>query len=109
LLEEDGLPGLALGLALTCLFALCLLQLQLDVGGLAELFGVDGVGDAGPELEGLVGQLLLLRGQNLGGDIERLDVDNKVLLLGGYRFLPRLAHEKICAEQVDLRLAWGPE
>lgn len=86
-LEEDGLEGGLVGLALAGLFTLGLLELDLDLGGLAELFGKDGVGHAAPELERFVGELRFLGREDLGGNVERLDIDNGVLLLDRDSFL----------------------
>lgn len=80
--KKDGLEGGAVLLALAGLLALGLLELELDVGGLGELLAVDGVGDTGPEMEGLVGGLLVVGGQDLGGDVQGAVVDDEVLVLG---------------------------
>lgn len=86
-LEEDGLEGGAVALALAGLFTLGLLEVELDGGGLGELLGVDGVGDAGPEGQGLVGGLLFVGREDLGRDVERVDVDNDMLVFGRDGFL----------------------
>lgn len=86
-LEEDGLEGGLVGLALAGLFTLGLLELDLDLGGLAELFGEDCVGHAAPEFERLVEELRFPGREDLGGNVERLDIDNGVLLFDRYSFL----------------------
>jgi len=82
LVEEDGLPRLAPGLARARLDALRLLELHLDGRGLGELPGVDGVRDAAPELERLVRELLFPRRQGFGRHEEGAYVDDGVLLRG---------------------------
>lgn len=89
--EEDGLEGLTGALALAGLFALRLLELELDVGGLAVLLGVDGVGDARPEAQRLVGRLLVLGGYDLGSDVEGRGIDDDVLVFRGDVFLDRVS------------------
>lgn len=80
--KVKGLVDLAGALALARLDALGLLELLLDGGGLGELLGVDGLGDVAPKGEGLVGRLLLLWREDLGGDLQRRRVDDGILLLG---------------------------
>jgi hypothetical protein len=92
-LEEDRLVGDTVLLALPGLFALCLLELELDVGGLGELLGVDGVGDTGPKVQRLVGRLFVVGGYDLGGDVEGTDIDDNVLILGRDRFLRVVSRE----------------
>lgn len=87
LLEKDGLELGPRALAVAGLFALCLLEVLLDGGGLGELLGVDGVRDAAPELERLVGQLLLHGREGLGGDAEGADVDDGGACFLGVRVL----------------------
>lgn len=91
LLEEDGLEDLARPLALAGLLALLFLELNLDRRRLGELLGVDGLGDARPELEGLVLELLLGWGENLGGNIQGAEVDDCVAGLEGMRILRKSA------------------
>lgn len=79
-LEEDGLKGCAVLLALSSLFSLGLFELELDVGGLGELFRVDGVGDSGPEVQGLVGGLLLVGWEEFRRHVEGGDVDDDMLV-----------------------------
>lgn len=85
--KVDGLVRLAGALARAGLDALGLLELLLDGGGLGELLGMDGLGDAAPEGEGLVGGLLVVGGEDLGGDLEGGRVDDGILLFGGNSFL----------------------
>ena len=85
--EKDGLPGLLVLFALAGLFALLFLELDLEIGGFGELFGVDGFGHATPESERLVGELLVFWGEDFGGDVEGGNVYDCVLVLWGYRFL----------------------
>lgn len=80
--KVKGLVDLASALALARPNALGLLELLLDSGGLGEVLGVNGLGDVAPEGEGLVGRLLLLGREDLGGDLERRRVDDGILLLG---------------------------
>lgn len=80
--KVKGLVDLAGAVALARLDALGLLELLLDGGGLGELLGVDGLCDVAPEGEGLVGRLLLLGWEDLGGDLQRRGVDDGILLLG---------------------------
>lgn len=87
MLKEDGLERLTSLLALSSLLSLCLLELELDVGSLGELLVADGVGHAGPEVERLVGCLLLGWRQDLGGDVERSNIDDDVLIFFGDVFL----------------------
>lgn len=87
MLKVHGRPGGAVGLALAGLDTLRLLELLLDRRGLGELLGVDRGGDVTPESERLVGELLVGRRDNLGGDAERGDVDNRVLLFSRDSFL----------------------
>src|SRR5690606_6939947 len=70
---------------------------ELDVGGLGELLGVDGVGDARPEVQRLVGRLLVVGGYDLGGNVEGSDINDNVLVLGRDRFL-RVVSRELCTE-----------
>ena len=87
MLEEHGLPSLVVGFALASLFTLVLFKFNLHLRSFGVLFCVDGVGDARPEKKGLVWELLLLRGEDLGGNIERFDIDNGELLFKRNRAL----------------------
>lgn len=82
--KKDGLEGGAFLLALAGQFALGLLELNLDIRGLGELLVVDSLGDVRPEIEGLVGGLLLIGRQDLGRDVEGSVIDDEVLIVGWY-------------------------
>ena len=79
--EEARLPLLVRFLALRCLCSLFVFDLSLECCGLVVLSPDYGVGDTLPELEGLVGELLLHGRDDLGHREERVEVDDEVLLL----------------------------
>lgn len=87
LLEEDGLPGRAGALALASLFALPLLEFLFDRRGARKLLRVDGVGDAAPERKRFVLLLQVLGRDDLGGDVERGQLNDGEARLGGLRLL----------------------
>lgn len=93
MLKEQRLEGRAILLSLTSFLTLCLFELEFDIGGLGELLGLDGVGDPRPEVQRLVGGLLLIGWKNLGGNIERCHVDDGVLVLGWNLVLPYISEE----------------
>ena len=79
--KESWLPLFVRLLTLCCLLSLLLLDLGLECCGLVILSPDYGVGDTFPELERLVRELLLHGRDNLGNWEERIEVDDKMLLL----------------------------
>lgn len=86
-LKVDGLPGFLVLFSLAGFFALLFFEVDFDFGGFGVLFGEDGFGDAAPEGEGFVGELLVFGGNDFGGDVEGGDVYDGVLVFGGDGFL----------------------
>ena len=77
--EEDWPPHPPIALPLPRLLPLRLLEIHLYRRRLGVLLGEDRVRDAGPEREGLVGELLLAGREDLWRDRQGRDVDYRVL------------------------------
>lgn len=85
--EENGLPDFVVALARSGLFSLLLLEFLLDCGGLGELLCRDSLGHAIPKRQRLTLGLLLLGWEDLGRNVEWVEVDNDSLILGWVRVL----------------------
>jgi hypothetical protein len=79
--EESWFPLLVSSLSLGSLLSLLLLDIRLEVRCMRVLSSDYGLCDFVPEFERLVGKLLLERRNNLRDGIERVEVDDQVLLL----------------------------
>jgi hypothetical protein len=79
--EKSWFPLCVGGLSFCGFRSLLLLDLGLEVGRKSILSAYYSSRDIVPELEGFVGKLFLERRYNLGDWIERIEIDDKVLLL----------------------------
>jgi hypothetical protein len=79
--EESRLPFCFIGFSLSSLGSLTILNLHLEISCKGVLFILNRTGDFVPEFSGLVGQLFLHWGNNLGFWEEWVKVNDKVFLL----------------------------
>lgn len=85
--EENWLPDFVVAFARSGLFSLLLLEFLLDCGGLGELLCRYSLGNAIPKRQRLTLSLLLLGWEDLGRNVEWVEVDNDGLILGWVRVL----------------------
>lgn len=79
--EKSWLPLFLRRLSLCSLLPLLLFYFCLEVRRQSILLAYYGIRDTVPELEGLIGKLLLERWDDLGYGVKRVEVDDEVLLL----------------------------